>query len=145
MKRLSPYAQLPQRSHVDDAGVDVFAVSRTETFVSDKQVITYGTGLAMAIPSGYWIDLRARSSVYKTGMYLCNGVGTIDAGYRGEVLAKFYYDTTLMDEDKTYKVGDKIAQLIVMSNVSPLDVEFVEVDTLPDENDRKGGFGSTGK
>lgn len=150
VKRLSPDARLPERAHFDDAGADVFAASCTYepanySCTDKKNVITYGTGLAMAIPSGYWIDMRPRSSVYKTGMYLCNSVGTIDAGYRGEVMAKFYSDIPYEDNCNSYKVGDKIAQLVVLPNVSPTDVEFVEVDELPDVNDRKGGFGSTGR
>lgn len=144
VKRLDPRARMPERAHLDDAGADVYAVSLSESCLNDKVVITYGTGLAAAVPQGKWLDLRPRSSVYKTGMWMCNSVGTIDAGYRGEIMMKFYCDRSLA-EDKTYKVGDRIGQLVVMPDVSPLDVEFVEVDELPDANDRNGGFGSTGK
>ena len=144
VKRLVPNARLPERAHPDDAGADVYAVSWSEAFVNDRIVITYGTGLAAAAPQGKWLDLRPRSSVCKTGMWMCNSVGTIDAGYRGEIMMKFYCDRSLAD-DRTYKVGDRIGQLVVMPDVSPLDVEFVEVDELPDANDRQGGFGSTGK
>lgn len=140
VKKLTKTAKLPVRGHVDDAGADVFADSKRFMDV-DNNVVCYGTGLAFAIPSGYWMDLRARSSVYKTGLFLANSVGTIDAGYRGEVMAMFYTN----HYKKPYEIGDKVAQLIVMPNVSPMDVKFVEVDELPSENDRGGGFGSTGK
>lgn len=140
VKRLNENARLPERSHPDDAGADVFADSKRYANVYND-VICYGTGLAFAVPKGYWMDLRARSSVYKTGLMLANGVGTIDAGYRGEVMAMFYTN----HHGQSYDVGDKIAQIVVMPNVSPLDVEFIEVDELPLDNDRGGGFGSTGK
>lgn len=144
VKRLVPEAKLPERANPSDAGADVYAVSKDDKITHrylDKLVISYGTGLAFAIPEGYWMDLRPRSSVFKTGMVLCNSIGTIDAGYRGEVKALFYSNPG----DWPYSVGDKIAQLVVMPNASPLDVEFVEVEELPAEGDRGGGFGSTGK
>ena len=140
VKRLSKTAKMPERSHEDDAGADVFADSK-RLMDPDNDVFSYGTGLALAIPKGYWMDLRARSSIYKTGLQLANGVGTIDAGYRGEVRAIFYTN----HHKKPYEVGDKIAQLVLMPNVSPMDVRFVEVDELPMDNDRGGGFGSTGR
>lgn len=142
VKRLDKSASLPERAHDDDAGADVRAVSRTYSI--DGDVITYGTGLAFAVPRGYWLDLRPRSSVYKTGLVLANSVGTIDAGYRGEVKALFY-QLKLNGTRHAYDIGDKVGQIIVQPNVSPMDVEFVEVDELPSENDRNGGFGSTGK
>ena len=147
IKRLFANARMPERAHADDAGADVFANSVSLSENEDgKIVVTYGTGLAAAVPQGKWLDLRPRSSVYKTGMWLCNSVGTIDAGYRGEIMMKFYCDSRKdFDGKPTYRVGDRIGQLVVMPDVSPLDVRFVEVNELPSENDRKGGFGSTGK
>ena len=140
VKKLNQNAKLPLRAHSTDAGADVFAVSKRYIDI-DHDVVVYGTGLALAIPDGYWIDLRARSSVYKTGQFLANGVGTIDSGYRGEVMAVFYANHC---KTTSYNIGDKIAQLVVMPNVSPMDVEFVEVDELPDSERGEGGFGSTG-
>ena len=140
VKRLNSDAKLPMRAHPNDAGADVFATSKRYIDI-DHDVISYGTGIALAIPDGYWVDLRARSSVYKTGLFLANGVGTIDSGYRGEVRAVFYTNYASITG---YNVGDKIAQLVVMPNVSPLDVEFVEVDELPDSERGESGFGSTG-
>lgn len=141
VKRLVPEARMPERANPNDAGADVYAVSmEKKNLFRDKAVIFYGTGLAFAIPDGCWMDLRPRSSVFKTGLMLCNSVGTIDAGYRGEVKALFYSTPG----DYPYGVGDKVAQLVI-SNARPEDVEFVEVDELPSEGDRRGGFGSTGK
>ena len=140
VKRLNHDAKLPFRAHDADAGADVFATSKKYIDI-DHDVICYGTGLALAIPDGYWVDLRARSSVYKTGQFLANGVGTIDSGYRGEVMAVFYNTNT---DANSYSIGDRIAQFVVMPNVSPMDVEFVEVDELPSSERGDGGFGSSG-
>lgn len=142
VKRLVPEAKLPERAHPDDKGADVYAVTKSIAcmFENGRDVLCYGTGLAFAIPSGYSIELRPRSSVYRTGMVLCNSVGTIDAGYRGEVKAMFYSDPG----SKPYSVGDKVAQLVV-SECPATEVEFVEVDELPSSDRGEGGFGSTGK
>ena len=145
-KKLDPNAQAPMRAHSGpdaDAGADCTAVSKSvaKTFGDERHVVKYGTGIAVAIPDGHWIDLRPRSSVYKTGMSLCNSVGTIDASYRGEICAMFYSD----DFCKEYDAGDRVCQLVVMPDVDPADVEFVEVDELPETERGTGGFGSSGK
>lgn len=143
VKRIRPEAKMPSRQHPDDAGADVTAVTRriVSMLEGGRDVLCYGTGLAMAVPSGYWIDLCPRSSVYKTGLVQCNSIGRIDAGYRGEICQMFYSDNGC----QPYEPGDRIGQLVVHPGVSPADVEFVEVEELPMENDRGGGFGSTGK
>jgi len=143
VKRLVPEAAMPSRKHPDDAGADVTATSVevVAEFPYGRKVLRYGTGLAMAVPPGYWIDLRPRSSIYRTGLVQCNSVGTIDAGYRGEVCQMFYYEN---EGGIPYEVGERIGQLVVMPGVSPMDVEFVEAPELRADNDRGGGFGSTG-
>jgi len=141
VKRLVPEARMPERAHEGDKGADVFATSKQIVAMTDtKDVLCYGTGLALEIPMGYSVELRPRSSVYKTGMNLCNSIGTIDAGYRGEVKAMFYADHC----SKPYNVGDKIAQLVVPECLST-EVEFVEVDELATSDRGEGGFGSTGQ
>lgn len=141
VKRLVPEARVPERAHEGDKGADIFATSkRIVAMTETKDVLCYGTGLALEIPMGYSVELRPRSSVYKTGMSLCNSIGTIDAGYRGEVKAMFYADHC----SKPYNVGDKIAQLVVPECLAT-EVEFVEVEELQDSERGDGGFGSTGK
>lgn len=85
------------------------------------------------------IDLRTRSSIWKTGLILCNCVGTIDELYRGEVRAIFY---KVVKCGEPYKVGDRIGQIKLGIT---LPIEFVEVDNLSSTNRGEGGFGSTGK
>lgn len=144
-KKLVPEAKAPTRAHDGDAGWDVTAVSVAQ----ERGAYIYGTGLAFAIQEGYWMDLRARSSIYKTGAVLASGLGTIDAGFRNEVKAVFYTMQSPMFAMPTYPpygTGDRIAQLIVQPALTT-DVEFVEVDELPESGDGRGegGFGSTGR
>lgn len=144
-KRLDPRAIPPRRAHDGDAGLDIFAISREMDL--ETGAIVYHTGLAFAVPRGMWLDARARSSIYKTGLSLCNGVGTIDAGYRGEVLGIFYNAVpTCPAYFRPYHVGDRVLQLVPMPCRCD-EVEFREVETLPPSQDGRGasGFGSTGR
>lgn len=144
VKRLVPEAELPVRKHESDAGADVKAVSKhLAAAYSDGEnvldVVEYGTGLAFSIPKGYALDFRARSSVWKQGMMLCNGVGTIDEAYHDEVKA-FFYKFAYGE----YNIGDRIGQLVLQPYVDPREIKFVEVDELEFNENRGGGFGSTG-
>ena len=85
------------------------------------------------------IDLRPRSSIYKTGMVLSNAVGTIDELYRGEVSAVFYHVFPGMPR---YRVGDRIGQIKLGFTVP---IEFEEVDELGRTLRGDGGYGSTGR
>lgn len=140
-KRLNPDAQPPRRAHEGDAGWDITIPKGG----SDIQLgmATYSTGLAFAVPKGYWLMAAPRSSVYKTGLSLSNGVGIIDAGYRGEVKAMFW---RVKEDWHPYVDGDRAIQLVVMP-ARPTEVEFVETDELPESEDGRGaeGFGSTGR
>ena len=85
------------------------------------------------------LDLRPRSSIYKTGMVLSNAVGTIDELYRGEVSAVFYHVFPNMPR---YRVGDRIGQIKLGFT---LPIEFEEVDELGQTARGDGGYGSTGR
>lgn len=138
-KRLDERAKPPCRAHEGDAGFDVTAIEVRK----ENGVYIYRTGLAFAVPKGCWLDARARSSIYKTGLILCNGIGTIDSSYRGEVGAMFYAAPGV--EENPYKPGDRIFQLVPMPCRAD-QVKFIEVQELPESWDGrgKGGFGSTG-
>ena len=73
-------------------------------------------------------------------MILSNSVGIIDSGYRGELQATFKKENGL--DSLAYKVGDKIAQIMIIPHP---EVEFEEADELSDTDRGEGGFGSTGK
>jgi len=84
-------------------------------------------------------DLRARSSICKTPLVLCNSVGTIDAGYRGVIKAAV---NNFSDQDVVLKKGERYFQLVAPA-LSPFDVSFVY--SLSETVRGDSGFGSTGK
>jgi len=133
MKKLDVEAVIPRYAKPGDAGMDLTAVWKNQTM----DVVTYGTGLAVEIPSGYVGLLFPRSSIYKTKMSLTNAVGVIDSGYRGEIMMKF----KVTDKRVMYKVGDRVGQLVIMPYP---EVEFEEVDELSESSRGSGGYGSTG-
>lgn len=96
------------------------------------------TGLFMAIPKGYEIQVRPRSGLaLKKGLTLANCVGTIDSDYRNEAGV---ICINLSNEPITIPQGERICQF-VLSKVEQID--WVVVDEL-DNTNRTGGFGSTG-
>jgi dUTP pyrophosphatase len=134
IKRLHPEAVLPKYAKQGDAGMDLTAVSRTKVDIGHYK---YGFGLAIEIPEGFVGFVFPRSSCYKQKQILSNCVGVIDSGYRGEISAVMIGTT-----DYSYKVGDRVAQLIVL----PIPyVQFNEVQELSDTERGTGGYGSTGK
>ena len=93
----------------------------------------------MALPTGYEAQIRARSGLEaKHGIMLANGVGTIDADYRGEV-GVILLNTS--NEPFTVEPGMRIAQMLVQRYET---VEWEEVDELERTERGKGGYGSTG-
>lgn len=97
------------------------------------------TGLRLAIPDGYEVQVRPRSGLaLKHGITLPNTPGTIDSDYRGPL------GVIVMNAgSERFQIshGDRIAQMIV---APVLRAQFVEVDTLSDTDRGSGGFGSTG-
>lgn len=85
-QRLAPEAALPRKAHPSDAAFDLTATSR---HFDEEGNVVYGFGLALEIPEGYVGHIWPRSSISRKDLYLTNSVGTIDAGYRGEITAKF--------------------------------------------------------
>ena len=79
-----------------------------------------------------------RSSISKTPIRLCNSVGLIDAGYRGEIMAAV---DNIKQEDYTISAGQRLFQIVAMDG-SPLSFELV--DELSTTSRGAGGFGSTG-
>ena len=141
VKKIVPGAVLPTKAYKDDAGYDLVAVSRT--YDAENWCYVYGTGLAFEIPEGYVGLVFPRSSVYDRPLDLANCVGVIDAGYRGEVSAKFrHIMSTARGVDHVYKAGDRIAQIVFMKLP---DVQLVESDDLGESERGTGGYGSSGK
>lgn len=138
IKKLRQDAVVPKYAHQHDACVDLTAVSMEEkpSHIDNKLgYIEYGTGLAIDIPPDYVGLVFPRSSISNTSMSLANAVGVIDSGYRGEVKIRMRYGAF------NYKVGDRVAQLMVIPRPS---VMFIEVEELDDTERSDGGFGSSG-
>ena len=139
IKKTHPDAVIPKYAKPGDAGMDLTAVSMK---IDEYGNICYGTGLAFEIPEGYVGLVFPRSSNHKKGVILTNCVGVIDSGYRGEVSFKFKEIALGNFSKVTYKVGDRIGQIIIMPYPQ---IEFVEVDELSETERGTNGYGSTGK
>jgi|TARA_R110002012_G_scaffold118678_2_gene267614 dUTP pyrophosphatase len=133
IKKLNPNAVIPKYANFGDAAVDLVAIHRWEDAYGN---LCYKTGLAMEIPEGHVGLLFPRSSVSKKNLRLCNSVGVIDSGYRGEIILKFD-----KNGENLYEEGDRVGQLMIVPVPS---VQFVEVTNLPGSDRGDGGFGSTG-
>ena len=98
------------------------------------------TGLSIAIPDGYAGFVQPRSGLaHKHGVTVLNTPGLIDSGYRGELKVLLIN----LDPTNDFEVvrGERVAQLVIQAYEQ---VQFVEVDELPDSERGLGGFGSTG-
>lgn len=138
-KKLDPRAVAPVRAHNTDAGFDLVATQiTTEINECGQLVLVYHTGLAIEIPDGYFGLLVPRSSIFKKSLALTNSAGIIDAGYRGEVMAKFKTTTDVVPA--VYREGDKFAQLLILPVA---DATFTEALELSATDRGDGGYGST--
>lgn len=143
VKKLHPDAVVPSYAKPGDAGLDLTAISHEyEVNAAGRKLQVYGTGLAFEIPEGYVGLIFPRSSISKTELSLTNCVGVIDSGYRGEVKFKFAIDSnSRATKESTYKVGDRIGQLIIMPYPQ---VQLEESEELSETVRGAGGFGSSG-
>jgi len=144
IRRLNPEQDadipLPEYMTPHSAGMDVRAAVDEDVLLAPGEIRLIPTGLAMAIPNGFEVQVRPRSGLaFRHGIGLINSPGTIDADYRGEVRIPVI---NLGQQPYTIHRGDRIAQLIV-SRVFQGRFEVVE---MLDETARNtGGFGHTGK
>jgi dUTP pyrophosphatase len=138
IKKLNENAVIPSYAKDGDAGMDLVATSIISE--TDTQ-ITFGIGLALEIPKGFVGLIFPRSSVRKTRLMLSNCVGVVDSGYRGELQATFNKVNQNSIAENDYKVGDRIAQIMIIPHPP---IEFEEVAELSDTERGEGGFGSTG-
>lgn len=142
LKKLRESAVIPHRGSSFAAGYDLYAApdSGAAVTIAPHATALIGTGLAAAIPAGYFGGIFARSGLAsKQGLRPANCVGVVDADYRGEICVALHNDT---DAARTVQPGDRIAQLVLLPFLA---AEFLETDTLPETDRGAGGFGSTGK
>jgi len=164
IERMHEDVVIPSYKHDDDSGMDVRAFFHdewmnknglgTDSELADRyHYVTAGarmiipTGIKVAIPKGYEIQVRPRSGLaFKQGLTVLNTPGTVDAGYRGEV-GIIVYNSTIPDPTihLAYNIkiehGDRIAQLVLQKVPQ---VEWEEVESVDETTRGDGGFGSTG-
>jgi len=139
VKILNPDAIIPKYQTNEAAGFDLHSVDEKTIKAGERDVVK--TGLAVALPRGYELQVRPRSGLaLKNGITLPNSPGTIDSDYRGELMVILL--NTSKDEDFVIKKGDRIAQAVIKEI---LQADFAVVDELDDTERGSGGFGSTGK
>jgi dUTP pyrophosphatase len=134
-KQLDSRAVLPARGSALAAGLDVCSIDDIE--IQPKQRVLARTGLAVAIPPGFYGRVAPRSGLaVKQGLDVLAGV--IDSDYRGELCCALY---NTGDEVITLPAGSKICQLIIEQIITP---EPAWVSDLDQTARGAGGFGSTG-
>ena len=141
IKKLRENAHIPTRGSDKAAGYDLYAALDSDKItIAPHTTEKIGTGLAIAVPDGYFGAIFARSGLaLKQGLRPANCVGVADSDYRGEYIVALHNDT---DSEKTIENGERIAQLVIMPFLS---AEFTVADELDKIERGEGGFGSTGK
>lgn len=128
-------AKMPVRAHPDDAGMDLF--SREDFCLWPGGHHTFDTGVHMQIPHGFFGHIESKSGLnVNDSIVSCGGI--IDENFTGSITVKLY---NLGRKDKVFKVGQKIAQIIIQPYIAP---ELELVDSLPETDRGSNGWGSTG-
>lgn len=149
-------ARIPSYARDGDAGMDVCAAE--DMFIHEGETVIIPTGLKLAIPKGYEIQVRPRSGIsLNTPLRISNSPGTIDSGYRHE-LGIIVTNLSQRNEENRellgiqdkgnrqgiYKIikGDRVAQIVIQKVPR---MKFKVVDSVAHIGiNRGGGFGSTG-
>ncbi len=138
--RIHPDALLPVKGSDLAAGFDLHSVERVEVRKGTTEMLP--TGLVLAIPPGWEGQIRCRSGLGRRGLILPNGIGTIDADYRGELMVLAHW----IGEGDSFVVekGERIGQLL-FKRVPRIHFVEVEREALEETGRGEGGFGSTGR
>ena len=139
----SEWAQKLPRPHyttAGSAGMDVAAALSEPVTLPPGDILLIPCGFAVAIPSGYEMQVRPRSGLaVKKGVTIINAPGTIDADYRGEIKVGLI---NLGKEVYQIQRGDRIAQLVLAPVARAL---IRQVEQLDATSRGSGGFGHTGR
>ena len=139
LKKISKDINLPKYKTFGSSGLDLVANVSRELIIAPGEKELISTGIAVAIPKGYEIQIRPRSGIAaKNGVTVLNTPGTIDADYRGEIKVILI---NLGNEKFKVTKGQRIAQMVLCPVIR---AEFQQVDELPPTERGEGGFGSTG-
>ena len=112
--------------------------SNEDTAAYRDETIIVRTGLYVAIPKGFEMQIRSRSGMACNGIVVSNSPGTIDSDYRGEIKIILHNRS-----DRTFKIkkGDRIAQAVFAPVIRAC---FLQVLSLDETERGDGGLGSTG-
>ncbi|WP_206241905.1 dUTP diphosphatase [Novosphingobium terrae] len=139
VKRLPHGEGLPLPAYATSGAAGMDVVSAEDVVLAPGARHAVATGLSMAIPAGFEIQVRPRSGLaLKHGISAPNAPGTIDSDYRGEVKI-----ILINHGDKAFEIlrGDRVAQLVLAPVVQG---GWLEVEELDATDRGEGGFGSTG-
>ena len=128
--------QVPQYATPGSVGVDLQSAEEMQIWPGYTRTVS--TGLRVAIPEGFEMQIRSRSGLALEGIVVANAPGTIDSDYRGEIKVIL---VNLSASIFNVHVGDRIAQGVFAPVVR---AEFEPRDVLPATVRGEGGFGSTG-
>ena len=134
IKLLHENAILPSKGTPNSAGFDLYASKPTKIQPKTRELIN--TGIAMAIPTGYYGRIAPRSSLtIKSNIDI--GAGVIDSDYRGEI-----YPCLINNSDNIFHInkGDRIAQIIIEQSPP---FKLLQTSSLNNTQRGTGGFGST--
>lgn len=136
--RVDEGVPLPSYARPGDAGADLVTVEDVDLAPGERAVVR--TGIAVALPEGYAAFVHPRSGLAaRHGVTVVNAPGTIDSGYRGEIMVVVL--NTDAGRPVSFRRGDRIAQLVVQRVER---ATFREVSALPGSDRGQAGFGSTG-
>jgi len=139
IKKFKADALIPDFQTKGSSGADLHAAILKPIQIKPMQRELIPTGIGLEIPEGYEIQVRARSGLaMKKGLSLVNGIGTIDADYRGEISV---IAINLGDAIITIEPEERIAQIVCIKTEQ---FEFIEASELSDSVRGTHGFGSTG-
>ena len=137
---LSPHAKLPKRATEGSAYYDVYAAEPFGLY--SHTAVPVHTGLALAVPPGYFLDIRPRSGLALKGVEIMNSPGVLDSDYRGELVILLIARQKSDAVGMLFKEGERVAQVAVLP-VS--DIDWQVVAELPPTERGTGGMGSTGR
>lgn len=131
---------LPSYATSGSAGLDLRAAINEPVILGSLERALIPTGLYLAIPEGYEVQIRPRSGLaLKHGVTVLNTPGTIDSDYRGEIRVTL---VNLSREPFTIEPGERICQMILARYEQ---VDWEEVEVLEETERGAGGFGHTGR
>ena len=140
VKKFDKNIKLPDYKTSGSSGMDLVAYIKNKITINPGKTVIIPTGIAVAIPKNYEIQIRPRSGLaIKKGISVLNTPGTVDSDYRGEIKIILI---NLSKKSFVVKSGDRIAQMILCPVAKG---RLKEVKNLPKTVRGKGGFGSTGK